>query len=186
MSKNLRNFTSALYGFDAVVRRMPADAWDQASGCEGWSGRDVLQHQCAVMNGVEALARTGQMAAPSAPDDVSDPVATWNACRQQLTETLDQPGVLQQAGPFWFDTPTIDDTIGFVQWDLLGHTWDLAQAGNLEAPLDEEAASAALEQVLAMQPMLIESGRIGQPVDVPADASVGDRYLGAIGRNPAG
>ena len=186
MSENLRNFTSALFGFDAVVHRMPADAWDNPSGCEGWSGRDVLQHQCAVLNGVEAVARTGAMAAPSPPDNVSDPVATWNACRQQLSATLDQAGVLAQSGPFWFDMADVDALIGFVQWDLLGHTWDLAQAGGIAAPLDEAAASAALAQVMERQPMLIESGRIGQPVDVPQDAPVGDRYLGAIGRNPNG
>ena len=103
-----------------------------------------------------------------------------------LSATLDQAGVLRQAGPFWFDAPDVDALIGFVQWDLLGHTWDLAQAGGLDAPLDEAAASSALAQVLERQEMLIESGRIGQPVDVPADAPVGDRYLGAIGRNPNG
>lgn len=184
MSENLRNFTTAVYGFDAVVQRMPADAWDAPSACEGWSGRDLLQHQCAVLNGVAAVASTGQMAKPTPPDDVSDPVATWNACRSELLAALDAPGVLQQEGPFWFDAATVDAMIGIVQWDPLGHTWDLAQTCGMDACIDEQVAEASLQTILSMQPMLEETGRTAAPVDVPADAPASARFLGAIGRNP--
>lgn len=185
MSENLRNFTAAVYGFDAVVQRMPADAWDAPSACEGWSGRDVLQHQCAVLNGVAAVASTGQMAKPTPPEDVSDPVATWNACRTDLLAALDEPGVLQQEGPFWFNAETVDAMIGIVQWDPLGHTWDLAQTCGIDACLDEHVAEVSLQTILGMQPMLEETGRTGPPVDVPADAPASARFLGATGRTPA-
>lgn len=184
MSANLRNFTSAVYSFDAVVQRLPEQAWDAPSACEGWSGRDLLQHQCAVLEGVRLVASSGQMAAPTPPEDVSDPVATWNACRDGLLEALDQPGVLQQQGPFWFDTPTLDAMIGVVQWDPLAHAWDLAQTCDAQACLNEAVAEASLQTILSMQPLLIESGRIGQPVEVPADAPASQRFLGATGRQP--
>lgn len=184
MSENLRNFTAAVYGFDAVVQRMPADAWDKPSACEGWSGRDLLSHQCAVLNGVAQVARTGAMAAPKAPDDVSDPTATWNTCRDELLTALDAPGVIQQQGPFWFDAPTVDAMIGIVQWDPLAHAWDLAQTCGIDACLDEQVAAKSLETILAMQPMLEESGRIGTPVEVAADAPASVKFLGATGRQP--
>lgn len=184
MSQNLRNFTAAVYGFDAVVQRMPEDAWDRASACEGWTGQDLLQHQCAVLNGVTAMAATGQMARPSPPEDVSDPVATWNQCRDDLLAALDKPGVLQQQGPFWFDAATIDDTIGIVQWDPLAHAWDLAQTCGLDPCLNEQVAAASVAVIEGMQEMLVSSGRIGEPVPVPADAPASVRFLGATGRNP--
>ena len=31
MSQRLRNDTKGLYGFDAVIQRVPPDAWDAAS-----------------------------------------------------------------------------------------------------------------------------------------------------------
>ena len=185
MSENLRNFTAAVYGFDAVVQRLPEEAWDAPSACEGWSGRDLLKHQCAVLNGVTAVASTGQMAAPSAPEDVSDPVAVWNECRDGLLAALDQPGVLNQEGPFWFDAPTVDAMIGVVQWDPLAHAWDLAQTCGADACLNEAVAAKSLAPIEAMQPMLIESGRIGEPVHVPEDAPASARFLGATGRNPS-
>ena len=184
MSENLRNFTAAVYGFDAVVQRLPNDAWDAPSACEGWSGRDLLEHQVAVLNGVTAMATTGQMAAPTPPEDVSDPVATWNQCRDELLAALDQPGVLAQEGPFWFDMATIDDTIGFVQWDPLAHAWDLAKTCGADACLNETVAAASLARIEAMQPMLVKSGRTGEPVEVPADAPASIKFLGATGRNP--
>ena len=56
MSDNLRLFTQAVYAFDAVVRRTADDQWSAATPCEGWDARDLLQHQCAVLNGVAAMA----------------------------------------------------------------------------------------------------------------------------------
>lgn len=184
MSENLRNFTAAVFGFDAVVQRMPSDAWDAPSACDGWSGRDLLQHQCAVLNGVAAVAGTGKMAKPTPPEDVSDPVSTWNECRDGLLATLDQPGILNQEGPFWFDAATVDDMIGVVQWDPLAHAWDLAQTCGMAACLNEGVAANSLTKIEAMQPMLVETGRIGEPIPVPADAPASARFLGATGRNP--
>ncbi|MGH1491636.1 MAG: maleylpyruvate isomerase N-terminal domain-containing protein [Acidimicrobiales bacterium] len=185
MSENLRNFTAAVYGFDAVVQRMPADAWAADSACEGWSGKDLLQHQVAVLNGVTKVASTGQMAAPTPPEDMSDPVKTWNQCRDEVLSALDQPGVLQQQGPFWFDAPTVDDMIGIVQWDPLAHAWDLAKTCDMDACLNESVAASSLATIEGMQPMLVKSGRIGEPVEVPSDAPASARFLGATGRNPS-
>jgi hypothetical protein len=35
MSTNLQNYTKALYGFDAVVQRVPSDRWDADTPCDG-------------------------------------------------------------------------------------------------------------------------------------------------------
>lgn len=184
MSENLRSFTAAVYGFDAVVQRMPNEAWDAPSACEGWNGRDLLSHQCAVLNGVTQVAKTGQMAKPTPPDDVSDPVAAWNTCRDELLATLDQPGILNQEGPFWFDAATVDDMIGIVQWDPLAHAWDLAQTCGMDACINESVAEAVLPTIEAMQSMLVKTERTTEPVEVPADAPASVRFLAATGRNP--
>jgi uncharacterized protein (TIGR03086 family) len=184
MSQNLRTFTASVYGFDAVVQRMPAEAWDAPSACEGWSGRDLLQHQCAVLNGVTAVASTGAMARPTPPDDVSDPVATWIHCRDELLAALDQPGVLQQQGPFWFDAPTVDDMIAIVAWDPLAHAWDLAATCGMDPCLNETVAEAVLPTIEAMQPMLEKTERTGPAVEVAADAAASTRFLALTGRNP--
>ncbi|MEM9131673.1 MAG: maleylpyruvate isomerase family mycothiol-dependent enzyme [Actinomycetota bacterium] len=182
MSQNLRDFTEAVYAFDAVVSRMPAEAWEAESACEGWSGRDLVEHQCAVLNGVTAMATTGQMARPTPPDDVSDPVATWRATRDALLAALDRQGALNQQGPFWFDAATIDDLIGIVMWDPTTHTWDLAQCADLDHGLNPALVEKVLARIGPMQGMLEESGRTQAALGVDDDADVITRYLALVGR----
>ena len=182
MSQNLRDFTEAVYAFDAVVSRMPADAWEAPSACEGWDGRAVVEHQCAVLNGVTAIASTGQMARPTPPEDVSDPVAAWRTTRDELLAALDQQGALNQEGPFWFDTATVDDLIGFVMWDPVTHAWDLAQCAGLDHGLNPALVEKVLARVEPMQGLLEESKRTAAALDVGDDADVITRYLAAVGR----
>ena len=99
MSENLRNFTKALYGMDAVVRRVPEDRWDAPSPCEGWSARDVVAHQVGVLRGLAGTVRSGEMVLPAEPQDRSDPLALWHGVRDEVIEALDRPGTLQQARP---------------------------------------------------------------------------------------
>jgi len=185
MSQNLRNFTAAVYGLDAVVRRVDAGAWDAASPCEGWSARDVLGHACAVLNAFEATARTGEVSRPEPIADMSDPTAVWVDCRDRLLETLDQPELLHRRDKFWFGEMSFDDFMGVVQWDPLAHSWDIATAAGIDACLNPTVAEASLAILKPMQPGLIESGRIAAPVEVPADADAPTRFLGAIGRDPS-
>ena len=182
MSQNLRNFVQAVHSFDAVVRRIDTGAWQNATPCEGWNATDLVEHQCAVLNGVTAMAKSGEMAKPTAPSDMSDPVAAWTQTRDELLESLDQPGVLAQEGPFWFNTATIDDVIGTVMWDAVTHTWDLAQATNQAHGLDDALVQACHDVVAPMSDMLVETERTGPVIEVAADAPILDRYLGLVGR----
>ena len=185
MSQNLRNFVQGIYAFDALVQRTAADQWQNATPCEGWNAADLVQHQCAVLNGVQAVAATGQMAKPTPPEDMSDPQAAWADTRDRLIETLDTDGTLGQQGPFWFNAPTVDDMIGIVLWDLVAHTWDLAQATDQPHHVADRLVQAAYDVVEPMSEMLVETKRTGAPIAVPADAPIMDRYLGLIGRDPS-
>ncbi len=121
MSQNLRNYTKALYGFDAVVQRVPADRWDAPSPCEGWSARDVLVHQVGVINAVAQMARTGAVAWPDSAGPGDDPVGLWNACRDRFFDSVDRPDTINQVGSYWFGESPFDEVLAFAQWDPLVH-----------------------------------------------------------------
>jgi len=182
MSTNLRNFVEAVYAFDAVVRRTDATQWQNQTPCDEWNAAQLLEHQCAVLNGVQQLAATGQMAKPTPPADMSDPQAAWDATRTLLLETLDKPGVLAQEGPFWFNAATIDDTIGIVMWDAVTHAWDLATATDQAHGVSNQLAQAAYDVVAPMSDMLVETERTGPVIEVADDAPIMQRYLGLVGR----
>ncbi|MGB7878292.1 MAG: LLM class flavin-dependent oxidoreductase [Ilumatobacteraceae bacterium] len=184
MSSSLRNYTKALYGFDAVIQRVPSDRWDADSPCEGWSARDVVIHACGVMQAVEAMARTGENSLPATPDPVDDVVALWNTSRDGLLEAVDHPDVLMRVGNYWFGEGTIDDILAFSVWDQLGHSWDVAEAVGLDAHASDDVAEASFAVISANADMLRQMGLMGDPVEVPTDAPAMNRFLGLIGRNP--
>ena len=185
MSENLRNFTKALYGMDAVVRRVPPDRWDQPSPCEGWSARDVVTHQVGVLRGLAETVRTGEMVPPAEPEDRSDPVALWHDARDEVIESLDRAGALQQRGTFWFGEMTVDELIAVVQWDPLTHAWDLATAVGIDAHLDAELAERSHDTIAPMREALARRKLVApEPVEVSPDADAVSRYLGLVGRDP--
>ena len=184
MSKNLRNYTKALYGFDAVVQRVPSDRWDADSPCEGWCARDVVAHAAGVVDAVAAMARTGEVAMPEMPDAGDDPVGLWNASLEGVLQELDHPGVVGKVGNYWFGESTIDDILAFTTWDPLGHTWDLAKATGLEAHASNDVAEAMIASIEPNAEMMRSLELMGEPVEVPADADAMTRFLGLIGRDP--
>lgn len=183
MSKNLRQFTKAVYAFDAVVNRVEADAWSNQTPCEEWDARALVEHQCAVLRGVADVARTGAMARPNPPEDMSDPVAAWTETRDSVLSVLDSAGTLGQQGPFWFDAATVDDMIGIVTWDPLVHSWDLAKATGQDAAMDEALVRASMATLEPMAGMLAKSGRTAEAIAVDSSAVI-DQYLGLVGRDP--
>lgn len=187
MSENLRDFTKAVYGMDAVVRRIPEGSWDNDSPCEGWTARDVLGHQVGVLNGVANMADGNDMKFPETPEDLSDPIGLWSEAVDKVLAALDQPEALHHSGKYWFGPMSIDELIGVVKWDPLTHAWDLGQATGVEAKLDESLAQKSFDTISSMRPALAKMRLVSEePVDVPADADIVNRYLGLVGRNPAG
>jgi len=185
LSQNLRNFTKAVYGMDAVVQRVPAKSWDNASPCEGWSARDVVGHQVGVLRGVAHMAASNDMKLPETPGDLSDPVGLWASGRDEVLESLDQRGVLEHSGPFWFGEMSIDQLIGVVTWDPLTHAWDIAKATGADVVMDTELAQQSFDAISSMRPAMAKMGLIGDEVAVAADADIASRYLGLVGRDPA-
>ena len=185
MSEPLRNCTAALSGFDAVVPRVQPDQWSNASPCDGWCARDVVAHQASVLAAVTKIAESGEMAPPAEFDLGDDPVAAWNEVRDRVLAALDRPGVLQQEGQFFFGKPTVDELIGFVAWDPLGHSWDLAKATGQRVHADPAVAQHVVDTITPMADMLRKYGVMGDPIAVPDDADAMTRYLGLTGRDPA-
>lgn len=185
MTVNLRNFTRSVYGFDAVVRRVPADAWSNPSPCDGWTAAHVVAHQIGVLDGVARAARGEDIGLPGEAVQLGDPVAAWAACRDSVLEALDAKGGLERSGKYWFGEMSVDTFVGIVQWDPLAHAWDISRAAGLDPVPDEELARYSLETIGAMAPMLRKWKLIGEPVELgEGDAPAMDRFLALIGRRP--
>ncbi len=184
MDPKLANFIRAVETFDAVCRQAPADAWDNDSPCEGWTARDVMAHQCAVLDALASIARTGEWARPAKPEPPADPLARWQRTRDEVLDALQKPGVLEREDRYWFGRMDMASFVSYVQWDPLTHAWDIGVATGVDPHLPPDLCQISYDLVGAMAEVFRKTGRIGPPVTVPEEASIVDRYLGLVGRTP--
>jgi len=212
MSKNLRNYLTALFGFDAVVQRVEPDQWGAESPCEKWDARAVLNHNIFVTNMISELARGQAAAVPATgegrevpamhgegfvmashlfrkglgagPDD--DPIAVWNQRRDAVVDALDRPGAIHARARSLWGHETTDEFLGFGIFDPLIHSWDLAKAVGQPVHLDPAVVNACLA--------LLEEPGDGRDMRhpmvlanaVPTDSTDPvDRLIALSGRTPA-
>lgn len=143
-----------------------------------------MAHQAGVVDAVTQMARTGEVAYAVMPDVGEDPTGYWSSSRDDVLEALDRPEVVNRVGVYWWGESTIDEILGFAQWDPLAHTWDLAQAAGLTAHGSQEVAEVSLGIIGEMADTLRSMDLIAEPVQVPADSDPFTRFLALTGRNP--
>mgnify|MGYP001825668548 CR=1 FL=1 len=186
MSENLRLYHGAIYGLDGVVRRMAADDWDKPSKCAEWSCREVIGHVTWLTRRLAGAVGSGE-ALPEMPEaEVAgeDPLASWTTARDLVLVGLDRPGALASLTDSPFGEAPIDTMLRISASDAYTHTWDIGAAVGIDPALDPAIAEAILPGLIQFGDNLRQPGLMGPEVEVPADASVVDRYLGFVGRNP--
>lgn len=173
---------AAMAGFAHVVAELDDTELDQASMCDGWTIRDVVEHviggdrfAAIVLDGgslpdaIEAVMGVDHLG-----DDRDASLAEASAAaRLGFTESLDRsvdhPVGVVPARRF----------IGFRVLDQLGHTWDIAEALGNEATLDPIAVGVGLAIVELEQEMLDTSAHFAASTD-------GTAAFGSAGPVPAG
>lgn len=183
VSENLRNYTKALFGFDAVVARVLPDQWTRPSPCEGWSASDVLAHNIGMCEMIAGFA-SGRGADGPGVADLVEPQRDWQAARDGVLGALSADGVLEREADTPWGRLTIDRFLRVVTLDPLAHTFDLARATGQAVVIDEGLAAAALAQLERAGDAIRGPGRFAAAVEVDEDASVVDRFVAISGRRP--
>ncbi len=183
MSENLRKFTKAVYMLDAVTQRVPADAWDNPSCCEGWTARETAGHAAWFLKNTASLASGNGAIAEQAEAEVlgSDPAAEMRTVVNNTVAALDQKGALARVAATAFGEMPIDDFIGTVWIDPLTHAWDVADAAGIEHGIDEATATEATAALQPLSEALRGPGLFDAKVDASANDAVSS-YIAFTGR----
>ncbi len=177
MSENLRRYTRSLYTLDAVARRVPPEAWDNPSCCEGWTARDVLDHAIGV------VGYMGSLAGGDAPQVLGEPQERAAAAIEATLDALDHHGVLHREVSTFMGDQTIDRLLGVMYVDAMVHAWDVADAAGIEHGIDAALAEVALASLAGRGDALRSPGRYGAEVDAEGPGAV-DRLIAFSGRRP--
>ena len=162
------------------------DQMDNATPCEGWDVRALLNHL------VSGNLWAAELGAGATIDEVGtrldgdllgdDALGAYEASAKVAAATFEAPGALERPcavsyGPV---PGSVYASHRFI--DVLVHGWDLATATGQDATLDPELVAAAYELLLAEAELVRASGMFGDDLEAPDDASPQVRMLAFIGR----
>jgi uncharacterized protein (TIGR03086 family) len=177
----------ALHATGELVAGVQPDQWTAATGCPGWSVRDLLDH---LVGGNEALAAVLREQVPPDGDDHlgDDPMTAYRRSGEALLAAFAEPSAFDRMVTVPAGTVPAAVALHLRLTELLVHGWDLARAtGQPTTGLPEELA----EQELAFSAAQLEKlppGRrpFAAPQPVPEGAPAIDRLAGLLGRSRDG
>ncbi len=161
----------------SLVRAVRQEQLGFSTPCAKFDVKDLINHLEWVAEMFESLARKGPSVeqgpyAGDFPERAEGTLAAWS-----------RPEAWEGTSPAMGLPMTVLGHMYLV--DMVVHGWDLARATGQEYEPDAEAVSRALQFTDQMVEMGRQRGAFGPPVAVPGDASLFDRLLGVIGRDPA-
>ena len=183
MSENLRRYTRALHGLDAVIRRTPADAWSNQSPCAEWTAADVVAH-CIGMNEMIIGFTQGTGASTADEPTIDAPATAWRSSLENWSQVLDTDGALHSVAVTPWGEMSVERFLGFVWVDPLIHTWDLSIATGQEPALHLDLVERATAQLIKAGDSLRSPGRFGAAVELGDNASAHDKLAAVAGRTP--
>jgi uncharacterized protein (TIGR03086 family) len=155
--------------------------------CAEWDLGTLLAHLSASMADLETAIRTGTLDLKRPPDNAAgDPVETLRDQAAQLLCTVyGYDGAVRFVAVAGLPLPAgLVACTGAVE--IAVHGWDVSAARSgarrLIPPIPDELAT----RMLRVCPLVVagREGLFAGPVEVPAQASPGDRLVGFLGRDP--
>lgn len=180
MSQNLQSFVKGASMLRSVANRVPPEAWNNASCCEGWSARQVAGHITWGLETVASFAEGGGMAGeqPEAERAGSDPASTISAAVDSAIAALDQPDALARDTAMGMP---LDGFLGIMSMDTLTHAWDIADATGIDHGIDEPSAAAAQAALAPFADQLRGGGRFHDAVETDSTNAI-DQLVAFVGR----
>jgi uncharacterized protein (TIGR03086 family) len=185
MSDATTNYRTAVDGFDAVIRAVPAERWEAQSPCEKWCTREVAGHVIGGLRMITALATTGAPPGQRPSDREiagDDPVASWQRARESALAAL-TPEALDRIAPGPFgDMPVGAMLDQFMAGEVMVHTWDLARAAGLRVTLDAALVEDTFAKWEPLDKMMRRPGAFGPKLTAPESAARQEQLMAFLGR----
>ena len=169
------------------IEAIGADELHRDTPCTEWDVKAVANH---VTSGLNMIGRAARSEEPDAEaftrDYVGDDPAS--AFASELSSTLRELKDVSTDGTWKlpFGEMPVQTALGIFGVDQIAHGWDIAKATGQDATIPDGLATAALGVV---DGNITEDRRgpdkfFGEQVEVPDDATPGEKLMGYLGRKP--
>lgn len=178
---------TAIAGLTPLVHATRASQLDDATPCDKWAVRDLLNHLVGGGHMFATSLNGETLDMSTAPADLlgTDHAAAFDAAIAAFNAALDNTADLSKMVTLPFGTIPADVALRVAAADLLVHSWDLARATGQSFNPPEDLVLAATPFYLDfIQPPLRAMGLFAEEVNVSADASPLDKLVAYAGRQP--
>ena len=177
----------ALESTGAIVAGIPPDHWHDATPCDGWEVRALVNHL------VSGNLWAAELATGATIDDVggrldgdllgSDPALSYAESAKSAAAAFRRPSALDAPCAVSYGPVPGSVYAGHRFIDVLIHGWDLAAATGQDTTLDQGLMEACQKIVEPQLHAFREAGAFGREIDVPPGASAQTRFLARLGRS---
>ncbi|HEY8217853.1 MAG TPA: TIGR03086 family metal-binding protein [Acidimicrobiia bacterium] len=170
----------------AFVAGISDDRWDDASVCDGWDVRALLNHVVSGNLWVPELVggRTIEEVGDRLDGDMvgADPVAAYDRTAEVAAAAFREDGAMDRPVAVSYGPVPGSVYCGHRFIDVLVHGWDLAASTGQDTTLDSELVEACWEVLEPQRELLAGSGMFGSEVTVAPDADRQTTLLAVLGR----
>jgi uncharacterized protein (TIGR03086 family) len=152
--------------------------------CTELDVRGLLNHLLGGLEMLRTAASGGKAEMPQGDQFGPNPGQDYDERRGKLLDVMKDPAVLQRNWEMPFGSMPGTMMAGIAFFEHLTHAWDVAKATGQDTALPEDLVTEAFDVVTPMDMMLRMPGVCGPKVEVPDDASLQDKFIGFMGRNP--
>jgi uncharacterized protein (TIGR03086 family) len=183
-SEIARRYRARADVFERKIAAVRPEQWASQSPCAEWKARDVVGH-IVFMHGV-MLRPLGRELSP-APSVEDDPPAAFRAARADVEAILHDRELAGTEVDWHTGRLKVEEIVDqVVSMDMVLHGWDLSRATGQDDTMDPAELELSLASLSGMDlASLRVPGILGPEVPVPATASLQNRVLGLLGRDPA-
>ena len=161
--------------------------WDDASSCDGWSVRDLVNH--IVTGNYWAVELAGGATIADVGDrydgDIlgDDPLTVYDVSAAAAAAAFRVPGAMDAPCAVSYGPVPGSVYCGHRFLDVLIHGWDVAKSTGQDTTLRPDLVDACRAVLEPQLGMLAASGMFGETVPVPDDADAQTRLLAVLGRH---
>lgn len=186
MTDTAQKFSARADSFGAILESVDHQQWDAPTPCEGWSVRDIVEHAIETERAfLDQHGLVRQDLDPGPAPELADLPTAWRDHAAAVTEVLAREGVADREYDGYFGRTTIAATMAdFYGWDLVIHGSDVARATGQSWSISDAEAASMHATADTWGDALHSEGVCAPAVQVADDASVTDKLLARLGRDP--
>ncbi|MDQ4130431.1 MAG: TIGR03086 family metal-binding protein [Actinomycetota bacterium] len=179
----------ALDFFGELVAGIPERAWSNATPCEDWDVRELVNHNvrenwwaCELLAG-RSIEEVGDRFEGDLLGD--EPLEAYEGSAEAVRRAVAPLDDLDSSVQVSYGPVPARQYLEHRYVDLVVHGWDLAVATDQDARIPPELAESAYETMSAQRELVREIDGFGPEVEVTDDVDVQTKLLALLGRNPA-